>query len=147
MKTKIQLLLQRLMKTGDGKTIVNDEAKAALDRRTALEETGILAAAIEHDIKTPLAILRLITRRMSDRFASQPDVLRGVEEINQQLHRIYAVVDIVPLLSKGTDFKRQIVKANLCDLVNRCIKDLKQQGATRGVFFRQDQQTFFVSAD
>ena len=113
--------------------------KEMLERRSDLEEIGLLAASIEHDIKTPLAVIDSIIYRMKKRFQANPEVIAGLEKIEEQKQRIYTITQIIPVLRADTSFSDKYkAKVSVREVINRCIKEVKQEVNTQNISFIQN---------
>lgn len=119
-----------------------------LQNRTTLEEIGLLAGSLEHDIKTPLGIIQSEIFRMKHRFQSNEEIIAGLERIEQARHRIYEALRIISMVRADEDYYVQhMSRTSLTDLVNRCIKAVKSE-RPENVFFRfrygRHDRPFFV---
>lgn len=113
-----------------------------LQRRSVLEEIGLLTASIEHDIKNPLAVIESEIDQMKNRFQGYPAVIARVERIEEQKERIYAATKIIQLLRADEDFyTKSMSKTNINDLMHSCVKAVKQEMNHRNIVFRQDERT------
>src|SRR5438067_2110323 len=79
-------------KNTDEQNVAEDYSrmKEMLERRSTLEEIGLLTASIEHDIKNPLAVMESEIQRMKRKFQANPEVIAGLERIDEQKQRVYA---------------------------------------------------------
>src|SRR6266571_3323983 len=115
----------------------NKRLKEMLENRSTLEELGLLTATIEHDIKSPLAVIDTILHRMVRRFQANSEILAGLEDIDRQKRRIYATATMIRVVRADTTLSDlQTVKVNIGDFMNHCIKEVKQEANMSEIFFR-----------
>jgi len=114
----------------------NRRMKEMLERRSALEDLGALAASLEHDIKNPLGVLESDIGTMKSKFQSNPEVLSWLARLEAQKRRIYAATGIIPIVRVDADFNEKFVsKVSIRDLINGCVKTVKNEVNTKDVSF------------
>jgi signal transduction histidine kinase len=119
----------------------NARMKEILERRSVLEEIGALSASIEHDIKTPLATMRLVIRNMETKFQHNSDIMIHLAKLETHRSRIAAIIRTISISRADADFyERYMLKTNLREVIHRCIKTVKDEVNTKNIFFSQDVQ-------
>lgn len=78
-----------------------------LEKRSELEEIGMITASIEHEIKNPLAVIESELEMMMARFQYDPHVIAGLKRIKEQKERIYAVTKMIRVFVKCCVWERQ----------------------------------------
>src|SRR2546423_12859969 len=103
----------------------NTSMREMLQRRSSLEDIGILTATIEHEIKNPLAVIESEIDRMKNKFQANSEIMARLERIEAQQMRIYAAANIIVFLRPPQDLSEgRLQKIRINDLINACIKDL-----------------------
>ena len=103
------------------------EIKARLEQRSVLEEIGRIASSIEHDIKTPLAIMNLEIGRMRNKFQSDENIVQALERIEDERKRIFAISQVVPYLRGDKEFYEQYMeKTDILEVVHKAIRNVKK---------------------
>jgi signal transduction histidine kinase len=117
-------------------------------RRSQLEDLGALTASIGHDLRTPLGIINLEIKMMKGKFQSNYEVVSGLEHLEDQARRIYAVTQIISIFRGSKDyFESFMEKANVTDLINHCIKDIKKEMGIQNITFRTERKAFYIKAN
>ena len=129
----------------------NAMMKEMLEERSALEELGILAASIEHDIRNPLEVINSEIAMMERRFQADPTIRAHLAKIEEQKDRIYASMKIISLLrAHESYYEKSMSKTNINDLIHRCVKAIKVAMNTANIVFKLDEHArvrdLFVSA-
>lgn len=119
-----------------------------MNQRSVLEEIGMLASGVEHDIRTPLGMINIEIDQMKSRFRNQHELVARLNEIEKQAHRIYSATEIIPVLRGGRDFYESLtVKANVDELLLRSLKTLKKEINTSNIFFKVDSRPYYVKVN
>jgi signal transduction histidine kinase len=127
----------------------NTSMREMLQRRSSLEDIGMLTATIEHEIKNPLAVIESEIYRMKNKFQANPEIMARLERIEAQQMRIYEAANIIVFLRPPQDLSEgRLGKISINDLINGCIKDLKREVNTKDVVFKNETRSirYFVSA-
>ncbi len=112
------------------------QTKAQLERRSVFEEIGRIASSIEHDIKTPLGIMLFEIGRTRSKFQAYPEVIKALENIEEERRRIYAISQVVPYLRGDKEFfERYMDKVNVMEVVHKAIKNFKRDVKRHSVNF------------
>lgn len=98
-----------------------------LRMQTVAEELGALTASIEHDINTPISILRKKLHLLRNRYQRDRSLVDQLSLLENQILRIRAAADIIPALREGEDYYRQkSQKWNLVSLARTAINDVQK---------------------
>lgn len=123
------------------------ELREKLERVTILQDLGILTASIEHEIKNPLQVIANDLAEMSDKFQSNKELLRDLNEIEQQRQRIYAATEIIKNLRAGPEFYAEhMTKTSIRDLVFRSVKAVKGEMKPYNILFKIDGDLVYTKA-
>ncbi len=106
-----------------------NKAQKRLKERSVLEELGILTASIEHEIKTPLAIMNLEIYQMKDDHQANHGVVMSLRKLEESMTRIYAASQIIEFLRGDRAFfnrDRFMSKTDATEAINRAVKSVKK---------------------
>lgn len=106
-----------------------DRAHERLRERSVLEELGILTASIEHEIKTPLAIMNLEICQMKDDHRDHTGVAASLRKLEESMTRIYAASQIVEFIRGDRAFFNRdsfMTKLDVSEAVRRAVKSVKR---------------------
>lgn len=95
-----------------------------------------LVAAVSHDLRTPLASIRVMAEALADGLVSDPiTVERYVRTIRAQVESLSALIDDLFELSQldATHLALELESASLCDLVSDTLESLRAQAEQKGV--------------
>jgi signal transduction histidine kinase len=153
MITRVIKRLTRALKKGESneEQLIEEYNRVVeqLEKRSQLEEIGLLTASIEHEIKNPLAVIESEIERMRYRFQAHREVMAGLERIKEQKERIYAITKIIPALRADSSFaQKSMVKTSITSLVHQSISAVKKELNTRNVTFKYNSAAsdFFINA-
>lgn len=119
-----------------------------LKRRSILEEIGIMASSIEHDIKTPLGTMSMEIARMRRKFQSNQDILLALDRIADEKKRISAITQIVAYLRGDRGFyERLMEKTSTLELAHRALKTVKREMKLEGsnFHFKLEGRDLFIN--
>lgn len=109
---------------------------------TDLEELGMLAASIEHDIKNPLIVIDFELQTLRSKLQAYPEFTHKLERIEEQLRRIHDVVRIIPLFRGEVDFNERMMKVtDLHALIHRAVREVKQEKRPENIYFKISSAT------
>lgn len=74
---------------------------ALLRSRSIMEELGALTASIEHDIRIPVGVIRNYAAYLKAKYQHEPGVATKAKQIESELRRIFAAVEIIPAIRDG----------------------------------------------
>ncbi len=69
----------------------------ALSQRSVAEELGVLAASLEHDIRSPLAVLWKELDTLRHRYQHDSALMARLQRLNQCAERISAATQVIPI--------------------------------------------------
>ena len=126
------------VRTGVTRTDELGDAARAFDRMVARlaaieQERSMMLSSISHDLRTPLAALRVSIEAIRDGVADDPDALLGGME--RQMHALSALVDDLQLhtrISSGT-LELRIGRHDLAELVDEVVESVRPLASHRGV--------------
>jgi signal transduction histidine kinase len=110
---------------------------AAADQRGRLESTRReLIAAISHDLRTPLASLRVMTEALADGLVEDPaTTVRYLTTMRGQIGHLSSLIDDLFELAQidAGALRLELQHASLADLVSDAIEGMRPQAAAKGV--------------
>jgi two-component system, OmpR family, sensor histidine kinase SaeS len=110
---------------------------AAADQRGRLEATRReLIAAISHDLRTPLASLRVMTEALADGLVEDPaTTARYLATMRGQIGHLSSLIDDLFELAQidAGALRLELQHASLADLVSDAIEGMRPQAAAKGV--------------
>lgn len=86
--------------------------------RSVTEELGALTASVEHDIRNPLSNLRKKLATLRREYQADSHLLKGLSFVDQQIDRIRAATDIIPLFRETDEYYEK--RRQLWNLVDVC---------------------------
>lgn len=114
---------------------LGDAARAfdrMVERLAAVEqERSMMLSSISHDLRTPLAALRVSIEAIRDGVADDPDALLGGME--RQMHALSALVDDLQLhtrISSGT-LEMRVGRHDLAELVDEVVESVRPLASRR----------------
>lgn len=124
-------------------SVVQDQLK----ERSVLQDIGLLASSIEHNLRTPLGVIDNELLKMRRQFQANPEMLSHLEKIQEQKDHAFAATNIITILRADPRyFEKYMAKVRLSDAFNSCIRSVKYEMAPNNVFFRLDDRVIFVKA-
>src|SRR5439155_15476399 len=110
---------------------------AADDQRGRMESTRReLIAAISHDLRTPLASLRVMTEALADGLVEDPaTTARYLATMRGQIGHLSSLIDDLFELAQidAGALRLELQRASLADLVSDAIEGMRPQAAAKGV--------------
>ena len=110
---------------------------AADDQRSRLESTRReLIAAISHDLRTPLASLRVMTEALADGLVEDPaTTARYLATMRGQIGHLSSLIDDLFELAQidAGALRLELQRASLADLVSDAIEGMRPQAIAKGV--------------
>jgi signal transduction histidine kinase len=110
---------------------------AAADERERMETTRReLIAAISHDLRTPLASLRVMTEALADGLVEDPaTTTRYLATMRGQIGHLSSLIDDLFELAQidAGALRLELQRASLADLVSDAIEGMRPQAAAKGV--------------
>jgi len=110
---------------------------AAADERGRMESTRReLIAAISHDLRTPLASLRVMTEALADGLVEdQATTARYLATMRGQIGHLSSLIDDLFELAQidAGALRLELQRASLADLVSDAIEGMRPQAAAKGV--------------
>ena len=110
---------------------------AAAEERGRLESTRReLIAAISHDLRTPLASLRVMTEALADGLVEDPTTTeRYLTTMRGQIGHLSSLIDDLFELAQidAGVLRMELQRASLADLVSDAIEGMRPQAAAKGV--------------
>jgi len=110
---------------------------AAAEERGRLESTRReLIAAISHDLRTPLASLRVMTEALADGLVEDPATTeRYLTTMRGQIGHLSSLIDDLFELAQidAGVLRMELQRASLADLVSDAIEGMRPQAAAKGV--------------
>jgi len=120
-----------------------------LRKRTEFEEIGVLAAGIEHELRTPLGVIGARIQDLRSRYQANEDLVTELEILDQQRVRLLAAVRIIKVLRSSQEhLEEKMELIHVADLVRRSIKEIKNSINTEDIFFKveESKHNLFVRA-
>ncbi|MBN2351493.1 MAG: 4Fe-4S dicluster domain-containing protein [Spirochaetales bacterium] len=114
-----------------------EEAQAALIQSEKLASMGQLAAGIAHEINNPLGVILLYAHLLFDRAASGSEHRDDLKMIVEQADRCKTIVG--GLLNFARKNKAVLQRADLAELVGRCVKAAKSSASLAVEFENPDE--------
>jgi signal transduction histidine kinase len=118
---------------------LGDAARAfdrMVERLAAVEqERSLMLSSISHDLRTPLAALRVSIEAIRDGVADDPDALLGGME--RQMQALSALVDDLQLhtrISSGT-LEMRLARHDLAEVVDEAVESVRPLATLRGLVF------------
>lgn len=109
---------------------VFQETREKLESKSKLEEIGLVAASMEHDLKTPLANINLKIQILKQRLQGNQDIIKNLIKIEEDRNRIAAIATLIPFLRGGKEFydnDRIMIKKNILEIIHSSIKMVKKE--------------------
>jgi signal transduction histidine kinase len=111
-------------------------AAAAEERRRMESTRRELIAAISHDLRTPLASLRVMTEALADGVVEDPaTTTRYLTTMRGQIGHLSSLIDDLFELAQidAGALRMELQRASLADLVSDAIEGMRPQAAAKGV--------------
>jgi signal transduction histidine kinase len=111
-------------------------AKAAEERERMEAARRELIAAISHDLRTPLASLRVMTEALADGVVEDPaTTTRYLATMRGQIGHLSGLIDDLFELAQidAGALRMELQRASLADLVSDAIEGMRPQAAAKGV--------------
>lgn len=123
------------------------DVKKRLERRSVLEEIGLITAALVHDIQGALQVIENELYHLRHTAHSNEKVMRSVNRLEQQLERLTDSMNIVKVLrGEIVFFERYMAKTEVASFVNRAVRTLKLEMRTDDIFFKVEGKPLFIKA-
>jgi signal transduction histidine kinase len=111
------------------------EEEALLQRE--MVDLGYLTASITHEVRSPLGIINLQLRTLTQDLQANPKLLTTLDRIREQLDRINAATGVIPLLQGANeDFRRLMERIELRELLLRSVNTVRKEGGSSNIYFR-----------
>ena len=110
--------------------------KADMTRREMEEARRHLIAAISHDLRTPIASIRVMVEAIDDRVVTDPETIdRYLRAIHGELGRLGSLIDDLFELSQldAGALKLHLEPGSLRDLLSDTLESLQPQAADKGL--------------
>lgn len=126
-------------------TIENESKEKELLQKSEFEDIGVLTAAIEHELRNPLAIVYNIVDFLRNK--NQADLNKVVEMLGNALHSMLAATDIVNILraeDKKIKEKMDVVELNpFFKSKNGVIEKMKKEFLTKKEFIDHQKKHIY----
>jgi two-component system sensor histidine kinase/response regulator len=84
---------------------------AELTKQEQLASLGRMAAGLAHEVRNPLMVMQLYTGDLRRRFGAEPEAVRGLEAIANQIERMQTLMDNTLQLSRNSEGRATDVEA------------------------------------
>lgn len=101
-----------------------------LQRESQYVQLGMLASSIKHDVNTPLATMSFDIGSLKDKFQSDNSVLTKLENLEESMRRIYAIVKVVDIFRGDKAFYNRdkfMSKASMLEIAHRAVRSVKNE--------------------
>lgn len=128
-----------------------DLANFRLSQNSHLATLGAISASIEHDLKTPLSVLRTEILAMRKVFQNNSKLIPYLNKLENQSRRISAIAKIIPFIRASNEFyntEKFMNKISVTEVVNLAIRSVKKELSldTEKYFFVNKNKDYFVRA-
>lgn len=128
-----------------------DFANLKLSQSSHLATLGAISASIEHDLKTPLSVLRTEILAMRKVFQNNSKLIPYLSKLENQSRRISAIAKIIPFIRASNEFyntEKFMNKVSVTEIVNLAIRSVKKELSldTEKYFFVNKNKDYFVRA-
>ena len=99
-------------------------------RESNFTELGRLASAIKHDVLTPLATMGFDVKFLKEQLQHEPKLKRRLENINESMARIEAIVKVVDFFRGDKVFfdrDEHMRKASMLEIAHRAVRSVKHE--------------------
>jgi signal transduction histidine kinase len=105
--------------------------------QTAFEQVGRFAADASHELKTPLALIRLNAEKLRARLADDPEAAAALADILDELTRLHAVMDRLLFLAKSESgaLRLTLRPVAIAEFLAEFAEDAQALAEDRGVRF------------
>ncbi len=115
--------------------------------RSEFEEIGLLTASIEHELRTPLGVVRSKLDDMGRKYQHLDDVKSDVAFLQKQRERLLNATRVIKTLRAGHEFfNKRLTTVNLNQLARNAVKDLKKELNADNIAFKYEEKIGSPSA-
>ena len=130
-------LIAAILVLGAGLVTLRISALAQRERERAAAEAARrrLVAAVSHDLRTPIASLRLLVEAIDDGIVDEPTRRRYISTMGTHIHSLSAMIDDLFELSRieAGDIDWSIRQVELGGLVDETVSAMAPEAGARGV--------------
>jgi signal transduction histidine kinase len=129
---------------GDELTSLTRLLNQMFDRlQASFEQVGRFSADVSHELKTPLALIRLNAEKLRSRPGADPETVAALGDILEEIARLNQVTDRLLFLAKSESgaLKLAVKAVSLPALLTSLAEDAQVLAADRGVRFVLDPNT------
>lgn len=126
-------------------------ANLKLKQSNQLATLGAISASIEHDLKTPLGVLKTEILSMKRKFSNNTNLLPHLTFLESQGRRISAIARVIPFIRASNEFyntERFMSKISVTEIVNLAIRSVKRELLlnTEKFFFVNKNKEYYIRA-
>ena len=122
--------------------IENDKLQQTLRQKSVYEELGLLTSAIEHELRTPIGVIKLKLDSMREKYQNDSEIVASIDKLENQRKRILAATRIIKTLRGSADFfSSRLELKHLGDLLRHSANDVIKETNAKNIFIEFEEKT------
>lgn len=118
-----------------------EQLRQERQERSEFQEIGLLTASIEHELRTPLGVLRSKLNDMGREYQHIDSVVADVQFLQTQRERLLNATKIITILRAGQEFfNKRLTAVNLAHLARSAVKDLRKEYDLKDIHFKYEER-------